>query len=565
MEGKLVLFDCDRIHQYVFATGRLKEIRGASAIINELTTPKKAGTDGCKPSDVEILKDTSIADNNAELVCAGGGVIKLILSDGKTDPEELIKNVEAKFLKETVTSSITGCCVPLEEEGSFQEALIKGEKELRARKDGKRFALHALGGGYMRICQSCAMLPAVYSETQDGKMDGRWLCPSCVKKRKKADSLSRDFRGYWDMWGLPEPEAFAEAKDGWKNADLAEELGEMGELSSPRGYIGFVYCDANRMSERFKSCASKEDYRSLSSLVDETSRECLAEALRCLYPEPRSLDGKRLVPFDIVLYGGDDLILICTAEMAVEFASLYCRRFQEETHKKAKDIWNDRNPLANGISVSAGVVIAHAKHPILGLYRQAERLLKSAKRRSLSAYLEGNELGALDFQAVSTPSLRDLERVRNEEYARIDGTGNRRLTARPYLCIPDGVTGPPDHRDIRLLIEGIRKIKQAGFPATKLHSIYHSLLTRSKMQATLELLWIRSRLPQDARSAFDEYIKDSQLNSAYPWRKCSDPQASEQNLSEETTLVDMVELYDFVSSKDSRSRCREKNGGGGED
>ena len=32
----LVSFDTDRIKEYIFATGRLREIRGASAILDEL-------------------------------------------------------------------------------------------------------------------------------------------------------------------------------------------------------------------------------------------------------------------------------------------------------------------------------------------------------------------------------------------------------------------------------------------------------------------------------------------------------------------------------------------------
>ena len=542
MGEKLVLFDCDRIHEYVFATGRLKEIRGASAIITELTTSKISGSGAPIPSHVEVLNGIRDIDK-AELICAGGGVIKLLIPDVGPDPDQVIEKVEAKFLEETVTSSITGCSVCLDR--GFQDAVRKGEEELRARKDGKRFALHAFGGGYMRICQSCAMLPAVfYGGTKDGRMDGRWLCASCIKKREKADALGGG-RGYWEAWGLPEP---ADKKEEWEKASFIEELGDMGELSSPRGYIGFVYCDANRMGERFKSCASKKEYRSLSLLVDRVSRECLSEILERLYPEPRSLNGKTLVPFDLVLYGGDDLILICTAERAVELASEFCRRFQEKTKAEAQKIQWGRggNPLEDGISVSAGVVIAHANHPVLGLYRQAERLLKSAKRRSLWAHVEGSEVGALDFQVVSTPSLRDLEEARIEEYVRMDRTGNRRLTARPYLCKADDSV---KRLDINILIDGVKEIKRAGFPANKLHSMYRSLLTRPRMQATLELLWFRSRLPDRAREAFDAYLVDAGLNSKYPWRECKDPQALSQGIVDETTLVDMVELYEFIGPK----------------
>ena len=39
----LVLFDADRIKDFVFATGRLKEIRGGSQIVRDATDAEKLG------------------------------------------------------------------------------------------------------------------------------------------------------------------------------------------------------------------------------------------------------------------------------------------------------------------------------------------------------------------------------------------------------------------------------------------------------------------------------------------------------------------------------------------
>lgn len=490
----LVILDCDKIHEYIFATGRLKEIRGASALVRRLVEKEMA--------KLAQFKEYPSAPR---IVSAGGGVLRAVFKDCKS-AKEFVTKAEKLLRTETGTASLTGCIVDCE--GGFQKALSRGEWEIRKLKDSKKEAFQLCSSGFFRFCQSCGRHPAAWSNNVDGRYDGKWLCRSCQLKRKEADSIRNE----------PGRDRFLDAlmkKDHekkWKEAREIDELSDLGEIARPKGYIGFVYCDANRMGKRFAQIKDEKEYKEFSVKVDDAGIGAATETLQELYPEP--VDG--CVPFEVVMYGGDDLILICTAERAVRFAEAYCLKFQEKTE---------------GIAVSAGVVIARASHPVLALYRQSQELLRSAKKLSYEILeRENKNVCTLDFHIVTTPSMRSLDEVRENDYKRSDFSGKRWLTARPYRC---GET--PGIGD---LIRGIESLKEAGFPRNKLNAIYEALFQLPMAQATVEALIIRSRVQGEARERFMEFVKRVGLVTSFPW-------VIQEGVTY-TPIPDLVELYDYV-------------------
>ena len=69
MRDYLLVFDLDKIHEYVFATGRLKEIRGGSALMRELTEEK------------EILKLLSAYSPQKAYIGGGAGKVVITAND----------------------------------------------------------------------------------------------------------------------------------------------------------------------------------------------------------------------------------------------------------------------------------------------------------------------------------------------------------------------------------------------------------------------------------------------------------------------------------------------------
>ena len=93
----LVCFDTDRIKEYVFHTGRLKSIRGGSALLRSL--------------DVEREKQLVERFGIDNLVyCAGGS--GAVLVDTEDEAKALAAEIERDFRNETITGSTTAIALP---------------------------------------------------------------------------------------------------------------------------------------------------------------------------------------------------------------------------------------------------------------------------------------------------------------------------------------------------------------------------------------------------------------------------------------------------------------------
>ena len=90
----LVCFDTDRIKNYVFHTGRLKSIRGGSALLTELDNERE-----------KQLKEDFGEENL--VFCAGGS--GAVLVDTEEQANTLVAKIERDFRSETITASTILC------------------------------------------------------------------------------------------------------------------------------------------------------------------------------------------------------------------------------------------------------------------------------------------------------------------------------------------------------------------------------------------------------------------------------------------------------------------------
>ncbi|NJN66273.1 MAG: hypothetical protein HC884_05960 [Chloroflexaceae bacterium] len=141
----LVLFDADKIKDYVFATGRLKEIRGASEQVRQLTDPEPIKTLFCRclgrPLDVW---QEGVPEG---LIYAGGGAGALLVAN-QDDAQTFCTELERTYRRTTRSATLSAICVPVEA-GPEQEAeaLALAARRLAHRKASRCTAEHIPGGG----------------------------------------------------------------------------------------------------------------------------------------------------------------------------------------------------------------------------------------------------------------------------------------------------------------------------------------------------------------------------------------------------------------------------------
>jgi hypothetical protein len=519
----LVLYDADRIKEYVFTTGRLKEIRGASAIVRMLTEAPLQG-----------LKEAGWSRADAvEPIYTDGGAGAL-LCPTLADAEALCSRLERLYRQKTGGATLSAVHVEVRGSGpaAEAEAQSRAARALARRKASKPIAEALPGGTLLRFCASDRLRPATVAATDpDGGQELLGSAAVAKRRHSNAERAQLAASAFWrDFIAELQTLNSAVAVAQWERAIFdSQDLGSIAAQSRPKGYVALVYADGDGVGERIRRVVASHGfagYRNFSAALSAAARRATAHALARAYssrpPAPQRLTiGGRTVtrpclPFEVVTIGGDDVLLFCTAEYGLQIAADLSERFKQVM---ADELTSLGLPAAEATTASVGVVISHAGVPIAQLEQRGRELLKSAKRAA-------GETGGVDFHLVTTPALESLGVLRATGYQLGDGI---ELTMRPY-----------SGARLRTLLAHARALDVAPEPlsGSKRADLYHAC-RGSQLVATLEVLAVHGRLPSSQRVALLEALAD--LDSADPY-----PFGRPAGAKFQTALLDLLEAIEFA-------------------
>lgn len=551
----LVIFDADRIKDFVFATGRLKEIRGGSQLVRD-------GSD-----EQQLLTHLQLTPKlaPAEIIFAEGGAGVLQFTDAAR-AQNVAVALSRHYRGMTHGATLTAV---VQSGADFQDAKRKGDRRLRIAKEDRRRQWQAAHSPFSQACTSCGAQPATKVYTGGGRQEP--LCAWCCAKRARADKMSRqevsgqrflleqtgwgsDFLKHIEMYGG------TTRADLWRSAQLPATTDKLAELSRPGNYLGFLYADGNSMGSHLAQCADGDAYRAFSTRVSQSLRAALWHALDHHFPHGPVNDT---APFEVIALGGDDLMLLCTADQAIPVAitlGALFRRICQDLAKPDAEVRYGRRSLAQieevsqaaraaleadralpdeagALTLSSAVILAHPKQPILNLEEQARQMLGAAKR----AY-PGQSV--LDFHLVSSPVLRSMRDIRRQEYRLDERT---LLTARPFLL-----------HEMDTLFKHVHRLKFGGendvLPRNKLNAFYQALFSERE-SATFETLFLYYRLARGQRDSLAAFLKAFGIELQPTTDKPGMPWGANRLSASEyfTVLADLAELYDFVSAPPTTS------------
>lgn len=375
----LVVIETQKVKAYLFASPIMRETRGGSVLLDSLNR-KETKT---------ILK--GLGNVRYEEIYLGGGSGR-VLFENKHDAEKFKKEVLELYHRKTINARVSVEIVEREtkagKDESFAEWVIRGVLIAQQNKLGRVEGVPVLAGRWIRPCTSCGSEPA---EMPLSEHDEHWLCRACSLKRESVNGLYKDIkstkRGYKVLKSSSELASkytdnfiFSTlAKEANCQVSLPQDFDEIGQSSRPSNYMGFIYADGNRMGETIKEIGrlfpkdedAKRAYKAFSEIVDRATREAAVKAVLQVVDlkESKTVDGMlRFIPAEFIMAGGDDLMLAVPSHNAMDVAVLFIERFQEKT-KELQDDYIEKGMLLKpfakeGLTTSAGVVIAHAHYPV---------------------------------------------------------------------------------------------------------------------------------------------------------------------------------------------------------
>jgi len=529
----LVSLDTDQIKSFVFATGRLKEIRGASALLDRLNR----------------IDTVALATQyGGQSVYTGGGS-GMFTFDNPVRADNFCKTVQTRYREKTGAATISGVIIPYETDQPFSQATRQATRQLRLVKASGQLPVSLLTQSFWSRCQRCGLYPATHLERLPANQT-MFLCDICQIKRQNAnpgEELQPD-----DTAGPLARLQKAAADSGivWPHhLQEADELNDLGACSHPSNYLGFIYADGNGIGQLIEHHLQSEDeLKRFSNILETAMLQAVIQATQLYWRNHTTT-----LPFIPVLIGGDDIILITTADTALPIAHKICLAFQQEVNQKLAEASTSGQFSGKRLEVamSAGVVIAKASHPIFALEELAGELLRSAKRLS-HTFQEQNhgQVCTLDFRVITTPTANSWEKVREQEFrlpTPPDSTG-RLLTAtcRPYACLRVPGVSRPSWDDI---VTAIQTLKRHGFPRNKLHAWQDMLWQDPPIASILALQQMRQRLSVEHKDVMAQIAQNLFLEKHAPLALADDLYLCEPFNRQEylSPLPDITEAYEFIS------------------
>jgi hypothetical protein len=567
VQKSLVAFDTDHIKNYVFGTDKLKEIRGASSLLDRLNR-------------TEMEKAAADLDISINCIYANGGSgLFIVDKDNSREFERRVQQIyrEQSKGKASVTCATQNLPKDVSEANIMTYDLKKDLDLLKYRlienKNSPNSVLALPSHPFITYCSSCGV---EYAEkgSLDPQEVGIFYCTSCVEKQKEDNRIKnhisriiRDIRLYramnvekvlrldlWDriLWFL-DREKYDLTRLG---VDRPDDFNEFRQFAEAKEYIGLIYADANNMGKIVDTLESPEKRRIFAFEVDKAIHQAMAIAIKQYLPVTDiTRDGKTVpvFPFDILLLGGDDIVMVTDAAKAMDVALTIATKFRELTDNE-----QIRKLTSLKLSLCVGVVLAPIKYPFGLLQDMAESALRFAKtsaandREKLKDQKKRETFDGtrINFQVVTGGSHPNFNETYKKTYQKVETWQEFHASLRAYK---------PE--DLELLLNAIREGHKLNLGRTKLHQLREAILEKNlttSVQKGLATLrnWREKQRTYVVGQVYG-FGQRRQMQRSDPHNPVSDfPRVTFPWFADgthkgrdvyRTSLLDFIELYDFVT------------------
>jgi hypothetical protein len=550
----LVALDTDHIKDYVFATDTLKEIRGASSLLDRLNR--------------DVMRKLA-KSYGGETIYANGGSGLFLIDSGKAVKFGIQVQNEYRRLT-TGGVSVTYVVQPLSEDAPdtieeimkhpMPHTLALLRYRLREQKGYPYAHIDEASHPLMRLCDSCGIFYAV----RQAPNEPEFYCQSCLNKQTE-DGGVKDYITRWigqkkqredfvsPLWN----EVLGRLKHYNYNlpddTKRPEDLNVFGEFRRAKDYLGLIYADANGMGKKLDELSTLQEIQDFAQKIDEAVYWAMCEVVSDHLPV-KDLGESWVFPFDILLIGGDDLVLVTPAAQAMAVAYALAERFYVLANGNQQ---RDSTKQTEKHSLSVGVVLAPTNYPFSLLLNLVEDTLKFAKKDGSKVLAKKeSEYGRtrINFLVVSGNTSQSFGKV-YDLWHRKGKTSQHSFyaTMRPYTL-----------EQLKFLLVMLREGSRHSLGRSKLHQLREAVLQLNLSTSVTESLAVLRSWKEKERDFVVKKVYSTEIGYplsqwdeqnptalfpvvTFPWLVDNKEKGVKRY---STLLLDFVELYDFVARED---------------
>ncbi len=331
------------VQEFIFKTNKLKEIIGASQIIKNI-------------ENIDLKKEFDLSKQPQIIIQAAGNIRAIV--DDEEDVKKIVKYLPKFIIQQAYGLNIAQALVVYT--GDYSSASRELEHLLKIERNKKTIPLDFHFSALKQNPKTS--LPAVdYDEDEI-------IDQSSKQKRQCFDECIR--------------------------IDKKEKL-QLSYLANSKRKLALFYADGNSLGKIVAMVKNADEFANFSKKLDTATKQAYKES-----KEKMPNDKIR----DIIL-GGDDLVMVCDADIALDFSINFLERFEINT----KDIYAN-----SSLSACGALVYFNEKYPIHYVIKLAKLLCSYAKKYSKNISQE-NPPSSLMFHNIKSCNIESYEKIIQNE------------------------------------------------------------------------------------------------------------------------------------------------------
>jgi hypothetical protein len=379
------------IQNFIFQTNKLKEIVGASELVEQICTT--------------AFDDFAISGKS---ILRAAGNIKHIF-DSENECKKAVLEFPRKVMTMAPGITISQAVVQLkEDESDYADKANELEKRLRTQRNKP---VRSMTLGLMAISRAPSTgLPAV-------KQEGKELIDEASDKKTGNDQLTISL-----MKKLID-------SDNLKHKQVAYDFEDMKGKNS---WIAVIHADGNGVGNIVQEvCKNPTDAKTFSEKLNKITNGAYNSVEKYFWTEKDKKENKELkIPIRPVILGGDDLTVICRADIAIEFAKVFLEEFEEQSKNQLAEFGEKYEVVKKGLTVCAGIAFVKSSYPFHYAVDLAESLCGQAKKAAKKID-EKLAPSCLMFHKVQDSFVEDFDEIVRRE---LMPQSNLSFKHGPYYC-----------------------------------------------------------------------------------------------------------------------------------
>ncbi|RDU54285.1 Cas10/Cmr2 second palm domain-containing protein [Helicobacter sp. MIT 01-3238] len=450
-------FSAVGLQDFIFRTNVLQEIIGASEIIKSIDDLGKDLQDFFGKNDISLNK-------NPEIILASAGNLRAIFDD-EADLQKVVLHLHKLIAMKSYGLGISQAVVKYD--GDYASATSLLESKLKIARNKLDFPLD------FSHCILKHNPKTAFPQSPNTQSDDKY---------RKIDKSTFQKLQAFDNFDESNPNS----------------INELSKLKNAKNKIALIYADGNALGNIVRAL-SKDEMKSFSTTLDNATKESFAKS------STQIKDKYGEIKIREVICGGDDLVVVCNADIALDFAKAFLEHFENLT----QNIHKNQN-----LTACAAIAFFNHKYPIHYALKLAKDLCKEAKIRS-KALDSTNPPSSLMFHNIQSSAVQSFSAFIDDELSLGKNQGKEhivRLDFGAYFLHNQSRATIPT---IEHLLSLVQIFRETDAPTSRLRQ-WLSMLDSSKNLAYNELKQIAKIYDAFATkhdSAFKNLHKDLSLSN----------------------------------------------------